>query len=132
MFNINKEEILKDLTGSFNGETFIGTDGGEYGVPLNYASKSGLVEGDILRLVIRNDGEFVFKQIKKVDRKSLLGIMKTNERGAYIETKEGDYRILPSSVSYFKAKEGDEAIVVVPRDFSATYGSLKAIIKRNK
>ena len=36
------------IEGVFNGEKMIGGDGLEYNMPANYASKSKLVEGDIL------------------------------------------------------------------------------------
>ncbi|MBU1146566.1 hypothetical protein KKD80_03410, partial [Patescibacteria group bacterium] len=37
------------MEGVFNGQNMIGADGKEYLVPANYASKSKLVEGDILK-----------------------------------------------------------------------------------
>ena len=131
MLKINEEEKLRDVVGSFNGESFIEQDGGEYPVTPNYASKSGLVEGDILRLIITKDGKFIYKQINLVDRKSLFGTIHFEKDGGYVRTINGDYKILAASISFMRVEEGDEAIIIVPRDFSAVYGSLKAIIKRN-
>src|SRR5690606_2361075 len=53
----NTEDIAgKVIEGVFDGQTMIGPDGKTYPVPANYASKSKLVEGDILKLTIADDG----------------------------------------------------------------------------
>src|SRR5471030_2263459 len=38
------------IEGTFDGQIMIATDGKQYPVPANYASKSKLVEGDVLKL----------------------------------------------------------------------------------
>src|SRR5664279_2656801 len=53
----------KVIEGIFDGQKMAGPDGKEYPVPTNYASKSKLVEGDILKLTITDDGSFIYKQI---------------------------------------------------------------------
>ena len=42
----------KVIEGVFDGQIMIGPDGKNYPVPANYASKSKLIEGDILKLTI--------------------------------------------------------------------------------
>ena len=49
----------KVIEGVFDGQTMIGPDGKNYPVPANYASKSKLVEGDILKLTINEGGGFI-------------------------------------------------------------------------
>ena len=51
------------IEGVFDGQHMIGPDGKKYSVPANYASKSKLVEGDILKLTIDRQGNFIYKQI---------------------------------------------------------------------
>jgi hypothetical protein len=53
----------KVLEGVFDGQNMVGSDGKTYPVPANYASKSKLVQGDILKLTIGDDGAFLYKQI---------------------------------------------------------------------
>src|SRR5580704_1021794 len=54
-----KEEVLgKVIEGVFDGQNMVGSDGKTYPVPANYASKSKLVQGDILKLTIADDGVF--------------------------------------------------------------------------
>ena len=52
--------MIDVVEGVFDGERMMGTDGIKYNVPPNYASKSKLLEGDILKLVIQEDGSFIF------------------------------------------------------------------------
>ena len=53
----------KIIEGVFDGQIMIGPDGKNYPVPANYASKSKLVEGDLMKLTITPDGKFLYKQI---------------------------------------------------------------------
>ena len=50
----------KVVEGVFDGQTMLGPDGKNYPIPANYASKSKLVEGDILKLTIADDGSFIY------------------------------------------------------------------------
>ena len=92
------------IEGVFNGQVMIGPDGKQYSVPANYASKSKLVEGDILKLNIDNNGAFVFKQISPVDRQRLVGhLVKEQSSGDFV-VLAGDkvFKVLLASVTYFK------------------------------
>jgi len=54
---VAREETLgKVIEGVFDGQNMVGSDGKIYPVPANYASKSKLVQGDILKLTIAEDG----------------------------------------------------------------------------
>lgn len=127
---IEEKEIIEDILGTFNGQHFVSEEGVEYVISSNYVSKSCLVNGDKLRLQITSDGELIYKQIKLIDRKGLIGTLHKSEKGFYIETEEGIFKIISASSSYMKASEGDKAIVMVPRDLKTEFGALKAIIKR--
>src|SRR5581483_5130165 len=63
------------IEGVFDGKNMQGNDGVEYPVPPNYASKSKLVEGDIMKLTIGTDGSFVYKQIRPVERRRVVGTL---------------------------------------------------------
>ena len=55
-----REEVAgKIIEGVFDGQSMLGPDGKSYPVPANYASKSKLVQGDILKLTIADDGSFI-------------------------------------------------------------------------
>jgi hypothetical protein len=118
------------VEGVFDGERMMGTDGVKYNVPPNYASKSKLVEGDIMKLVIKDDGSFIYKQIGPVERDRVLGKIATDDLGNYaIKTEDGDnYRVLTASVTYFKGEPGDEAIGLIPKGQKAKWAAIENII----
>jgi len=94
----------------------VGSDAKTYPVPANYASKSKLVQGDILKLTIADDGAFMYKQIGPVPRKQVVGTLKLDKGHYFVEVGSHAYRVLLASVTYFKAKPGDQVSVNVPED----------------
>ncbi len=111
------EEIAgKVIEGVFDGQSMIGPDGKTYPVPANYASKSKLVEGDILKLTIADDGGFLYKQIGPVARKQVIGTLVQHDGAYYVEVGGKEYRILLASVTYFKANVGDQVSIIIPED----------------
>jgi hypothetical protein len=94
----------------------VGPDGESYPVPANYASKSKLVEGDILKLTIADDGSFIYKQIGPVARKQIIGTLVQHDGTYYVEANGREYRVLLASVTYFHAKVGDQISIIVPED----------------
>ena len=111
------EEVAgKVVEGIFDGQTMMGPDGKTYPVPANYASKSKLIEGDILKLTIADDGGFVYKQIGPVARRQIIGTLVTHDGAFYVEAGGREYRVLLASVTYFKAKAGDQISIIVPED----------------
>jgi hypothetical protein len=109
----------------------LGMDGKQYPVPANYASKSNLVEGDVLKLTITPEGSFIYKQIGPVERKHALGIISQDENGNYCILADGKpYKVLLASVTYFKGEPGDEVAIVYPRDIEATWASIENILQK--
>lgn len=121
------------IEGSFDGEKMVGMDGKKYPVPVNYASKSKLVEGDLLKLTITEDGSFVYKQISPVERRKIIGTLMKDSKGKYyIAAEQRKYKVLLASVTYFKAKEGDEVILVVPKEKMSKWGSIEALMDESE
>jgi len=128
-----EEEDGKIIEGTFDGQIMLGTDGKQYPVPANYASKSKLVEGDLLKLTITTDGSFIYKQIGPAERKRLIGIVNQDENGNYFITADGKpYRVLLASVTYFKVEPGDEVTLVAPRDINSDWGSIENVIQKGR
>lgn len=113
----SQEDIAgKVIEGVFDGQNMVGPDGKTYPVPANYASKSKLVEGDILKLTIADDGGFIYKQIGPVARKQIIGTLVQHDGTYFVEAGGREYRVLLASVTYFKAKLGDQISIIVPED----------------
>jgi hypothetical protein len=126
----SKDEVLgKVIEGVFDGQNMVGSDSKTYPVPANYASKSKLVQGDILKLTIADDGAFLYKQIGPVPRKQVVGALKLENGHYYVEVGSKDYRVLLASVTYFKAKPGDQVSVNIPEnETNAEWAALEAAL----
>lgn len=127
---VAREETLgKVIEGVFDGQNMVGSDGKTYPVPANYASKSKLVQGDILKLTIAEDGAFLYKQIGPIPRKQVVGALKLENGHYFVEVGSRNFRVLLASVTYFKAKPGDQVSVNIPEDDSAAeWAALEAAL----
>ena len=87
-----------------------------------------VVQGDRLKLIIGDDGTFIYKQIGPIERKKLIGKI-TLQDGTYMVEAGGKlYHVLFASVTYFKAQPGDEVTVVIPADRVASWAAIEAVI----
>lgn len=104
------------LEGVFDGTQMIADDGALYPVPENYASKSKLLEGDLLQLIKTPDGRNYFKQVSRVPRHI------KNARLEHIEANHGlartddgrGYQILLAPLRFFRVNPGEQLTLEVP------------------
>jgi len=119
----------KIIEGIFDGQIMIGPDGKNYPVPANYASKSKLVEGDIMKLTITDDGKFLYKQIGPVERKTVIGTLTQHDDKYFVEVGSKEYQILYASVTYFHLKNGSQVSVTIPaNNDDATWAAVEAAL----
>lgn len=128
-----QEDAQRVVEGVFNGESMVGDDGKEYTVPPNYASKSKLVEGDLMKLQIGDRGNFIYKQIGPIERQRIIGSLSFDqESGQYTVLASGrSWKVLKASVTYFKANVADEAVILVPKNAPSKWAAVENVIKRN-
>ena len=120
----------KIIEGVFDGQNMMGPDGKKYPVPANYASKSKLIEGDVLKLTIADDGSFIYKQIGPVERVKKLGVLSQTENGEYRVVADGkSFRVLLASLTYFKAEPGDQVTIIVPQNQDTDWAAVENVIK---
>ncbi|KKW34534.1 MAG: 50S ribosomal protein L7/L12 [Candidatus Uhrbacteria bacterium GW2011_GWC2_53_7] len=129
--------------GVFDGEQMIGSDGESYAVPVNYASKSRLVEGDMLKLTVRGDGAFVYKQIGPIERRRLKARLAWDaSSGSYVAIEDRSdssdtkvladgrvWKLLNASVSYFKGQEGDTVLILVPKTAPSAWAAVENVLR---
>ncbi len=120
----------KVVEGTYMGEYMHGADGKEYPVPANYASKSKLVEGDILKLTIAEDGSFIFKQIRPVERRKSLGTLVYGEGFLYVNCEGKAYKVLQASVTYYKGEPGDQVSIIIPKEHDSEWAAIDNIVKK--
>ncbi len=120
----------KIVEGVFTGEEMLGVDKNKYLVPVNYASKSKLVQGDRMKLTITPAGKMVYKQIKQIDRDTRVGLL-TQDKGKYQVVADGvSYDVLTAAVTHFRAQIGDSVTILVPAGKEATFGAIEAVIPK--
>lgn len=123
---------VRIVEGVFDGQQMIGPDGKNYTVPANYASKSKLVEGDMLKLTIQPDGSFLFKQIGPVERERVVGVVAFDDqaRQFYGVINGKSYLLLTASVTYYKGEVGDEVIMLLPQAAESKWAAVENIVKQ--
>jgi len=128
----NGQEIIE---GVFNGVEMETKDGKTHPVPENYASKSKLVQGDLLKLTITPQGRFIYKQIGPVKRQTKRGVLlyDNKESDQYEVMADGKkYQVLKASVTYYKCKPGDEVIINLPANLDSNWAAIESIIQQKK
>ncbi|MCX6796333.1 MAG: hypothetical protein NTW06_02425 [Candidatus Falkowbacteria bacterium] len=119
------------IEGVFDGENMIGPDGKQYSIPANYASKSKLVEGDIMKLTITSNGTFIYKQIGPIERIRLVGELEQSTSGNYIVKIESKHwKVLTASVTYYKGQAGDEVVILVPKNGESNWAAVENIVRK--
>lgn len=126
---------LEGITGKYDGFSMICDDGTRYEVPQNYAAKTKIVYGDVLKL-IEQDGKKLFKQVVKVDRIKVDGILTKKEGEWYLLTDRGSYRVSGIAADFQRAQLNSEATAFLPQDNLnapfATLDKVEGFIKDNK
>jgi hypothetical protein len=119
------------VEGVFDGEGMVGSDGKTYAVPANYASKSKLVEGDLLKLTIGARGNFIYKQIGPIERQRLIGTVTLDqETGQFLVLSGGrSWKVLRASITYFHGEVADEAVILVPKNAPSKWAAVENVIK---
>lgn len=123
------------VEGVFDGQNMVGPDGKVYTVPANYASKSKLVEGDIMKLTIKKDGSFMYKQIGPVERvRHQATLVRDPENNTYRAVVRGghSYRLLTASVTYYKGDANDHVIILIPSEMESTWAAVENVIKQGQ
>lgn len=129
---VYSDDDAQIVEGLFDGYFMIGADQKKYPVPLNYASKTKLVPGDVLKLKILSDGKFVYKLIRPVERQHVRAILSKTDDNKFIAVTDDSktYFLNQAAVTFFKWKSGDELYIVINSDWSGWFAAIEAIIKK--
>lgn len=122
----------KAIEGIFNGEQMTTVNNKRYPVPVNYASKSKLVVGDLLKLTIESDGSFIYKQIKPAARKKITGVLTKIGKKCTVKAMGKNYHILAASITYHQAKVGDRVTIIVPLGEETSWAAFENVIVSKK
>lgn len=125
-------QSIPGTEGVFDGQYLIAQDGRKTEVPSNYAAKSKLVYGDILK-VFTDSGRQIFKQIDRVERKTVEGVLTKKEGKWYLLTDIGTYKISDASAEYHKAGLNDRASALIPaQNPKVPFASLERVFNEKR
>lgn len=119
---------IEGIIGTFDGYHLVDSKGNTFDIPANYAAKSRLVYGDTIKMIDDN-GSVVFKQIQKVDRKKLEGVLSKKEGKWVVLTETGSYKISDIAAEHAEVKINDEVVVFVPAaNLNAPFATLDRML----
>lgn len=115
------------IEGVFTGNKMMGSDGKEYEISPNYASKSKLVEGDFLKLTITPHGKFFFKQIGPVTRTTVVGEAwyDTDLRQWFVIHNQNRYKLLLACATFYKLVPGQMVTILIPEGGGNTWTTIE-------
>ena len=128
---MSSQSKVEALTGVFNGLDMITDDGKKTPVFKDYIVKSMIVEGDRLKFV-KEDGQELFKQIQRVKRDRLIGVLAKKDGEFNVVTEKGSFRIPSESIEYFKIKEGDNVMVIVPSEGKSSWAAVENLAPKKE
>jgi len=129
---LEEDEAGNAIQGVFDGENMVGTDKKMYSVPANYASKSKLVEGDILKLTITKDGSFIYKQIGPTERAQTVATLVQDDTANWYAVKDKQqWQLLTASVTYYHGNSGDEVVILIPKEGKSRWAAVENIIRQS-
>ncbi len=127
-----EDEGMQVVEGSFDGTFMQGNDGKMYPVPMNYASKTKLIPGDMLKLRIMEDGKLIYKVIGPAPRKFLKAKLTKTEEGKFIALTEDNktFSLNQAAVSFFKGDVGNEITIIIHGSEETTFAAIEAVISK--
>lgn len=133
LVSYDEDENIKVVEGVYDWYFMVGSDKKKYPVPMNYASKTKLIPGDVLKLRIMEDGKLIYKLIGQANRKYVKATLSKSEDNKFTAiTDEGQvYYLNQAAVTYFKGKTGDELSVIVNSDGVGTFAAIEALIPQS-
>lgn len=112
----------------FTWNEMLWVDWNKYPVPVNYSSKSKLVQWDKLKLTIQTNWKMLYKQIAPIEREYKTGLIVREKEKYQVIADWKTYDLLTAAVTHFKANIWDKATIILPANKKATFAAIEAII----
>ena len=126
------EDDVQIVEWKFDWYFMVWADQKKYPVPLNYSSKTKLVPGDVLKLKILDNGQFVYKLINPVERKHIRATLSMTDDNKFTAvTDDGKtYFLNQAAVTFFKGKPWDELYILTNEKDDGGFAAIEAVIKK--
>ena len=126
------EENVQVVEGKFDWYFMVGADQKKYPVPLNYSSKTKLVPGDVLKLKILDNGQFIYKLINPVERKHIRATLSKTDDNKFTAVTDDwqTFFLNQAAVTFFKGRPGDELYILTNEKDNGGFAANEAVIKK--
>jgi len=124
------DENNKIVEWVFTWEQMLWSDGKNYPIPVNYASKSKMVQWDKLKLTIDLHWKMTYKQISPIQREIKTGLVTKDEWKFQVVCWWDTYDLLTAAVTHFKAEIWDSITVLLPKWKKASFAAIEAVIPK--
>lgn len=128
-YNSDDSKIIEWV---FTGHEMFWADWNKYPVPVNYSSKSKLVQWDKLKLTIEPSGKMLYKQILPIEREIKTGLVVKEKEKYQVIAEWQTYDLLTAAVTHFKVNIWDRISVLIPAWKQATFAAIEAIIPKEE
>ena len=125
-YNSNDSKIIEWV---FTWEEMLWSDWNNYPVPVNYSSKSKLVQWDKLKLTIDNNWKMLYKQIFPIERENKSWLLTKEKEKFQVIADWQTYNVLTAAVTHFKWNIWDNITIIIPAWKQATFAAIDNIIK---
>lgn len=116
----------------FTWEEMLWSDWSSYPVPVNYASKSKMVQWDKLKLTIEVNWRMLYKQISPIDREIKTGLLIKEKEKYQVISNWKTYNVLTAAVTHFKWNIWDTLSILIPLWKEATFAAIDSIIPKDE
>jgi len=112
----------------FTWEEMLWSDSISYPVPVNYASKSKMVQWDKLKLTIEPNWKMIYKQISPIERELKTWLLTKEKEKYQVVADWKTYNVLTASVTHFRWNIWDKTTIIIPKWKQATFAAIDSII----
>jgi len=125
-----EDEDNKIIEWVFTWEDMLGSNRMKYPVPVNYASKSKMVQWDRLKLIIDSSWKMTYKQISPIEREIKTGLIVKDKWKFQVICDENTYDLLTAAVTHFKAEIWDTITVLLPKGKDASFAAIDSLLPK--
>ena len=113
----------------FTWEDMLWGDWSKYPVPVNYSSKSKLVQWDKLKLTLAPNWKMLYKQIEPIEREIKSWLLTKEKEKFQVIADWQTYNVLTAAVTHFKWNIWDTITIIIPAWKQATYAAIDNIVQ---
>jgi len=112
-------------------EDMLDSEWNKYPVPVNYSSKSKMVQWDKLKLTIEPSWKMLYKQIAPIDRETKIWLLTKDNWKFQVVCDWNVYDVLTAAVTHFKWEIWDNISVLLPAWKPASFAAIDMILPKD-